>query len=138
MQTSSRLFHCLRCHAQVIICHMCDKGHRYCANGCRQKARLASLARASKKYQKSRAGRFKNAARQHRYRQRKKQKVTHHSSQLIALNDVLKPVVKTRKSVKQPPKHSHIMKCDYCGEVCNPFLRHDFLRGTVFKGRLRC
>jgi hypothetical protein len=137
MQTSSRLYHCHRCHAQVIICSKCDRANRYCTNGCAKKARHASLARASKKYQQSRLGRFNNAKRQQRFRQRQKQKVTHQSSALIALNDVLKGQVKVRKKRCAPSKHNADMVCHHCGEACSPFLRHDFLRGKVFKGRMR-
>ena len=137
MQTSSRLYQCHRCHAQVVICAKCDRGNRYCTNGCAKKARRASLARATKKYQQSRPGRFNNAERQHRFRQRQKQKVTHQSSALIALNDVLKGQVKVRKKGSVPVKHSVDMVCHHCGEACSPFLRHDFLRGRVFKGRMR-
>ena len=80
MQNSSRLYHCCRCHAQVIICSHCDRGQRYCTGGCSADARASSLKRASKKYLSTRAGRFNNAARQARFRERKKQKVTHHGS----------------------------------------------------------
>jgi len=138
MQTSSRLYHCLLCHAQVIICSRCDRGHRYCTDGCSEKARRVSLARASKKYQESRVGRSKNAERQQRFRQQKKHKVTHQSSQIITLSDVLNAQRKSRKRVIPPLKHSTFMVCHHCGEVCDPFLRHDFLRGTIFKERLRC
>jgi hypothetical protein len=137
MLTSSRLYQCHRCHAQVIICAKCDRGNRYCPNTCAKKARCASLARASKKYQQSRPGRFNNAKRQQRYRDRKKQKVTHQSSALIVPNDVIKGQVKARKKVVVPAKHSVDMVCHHCGEACSSFLRHDFLRGRVFKGRMR-
>jgi hypothetical protein len=137
MQTSSRLYQCLRCHAQVVICAKCDRGNRYCKNGCVKKARHTSVARAGKKYQQSRTGRFNNAARQQRFRERNKQKVTHQSSSLIALNVVLNPQVNARNKAVVPPKHSIGMVCHHCGEACSPFLRHDFLRGKVFKGRMR-
>jgi hypothetical protein len=137
MQTSSRLYQCLRCHAQVVICAKCDRGNRYCKNGCAKKTRRISVARAGKKYQQSRPGRFNNAKRQQRFRDLNKQKVTHQSSVLMSLNDVLKGQVKGRKKVSVPAKHSADMVCHHCGEACSPFLRHDFLRGKVFKGRMR-
>lgn len=137
MQTSSRLYHCLLCHAQVIICSHCDHGHRYCLGGCASTARQTSLVRASKKYQGSRRGRFNNAARQQRYRLHQKQKVTHQSIQLTSVNVVLKASQTCRKAVFPGPTQDLVMVCHHCGEVCNPFLRHDFLRGKVFKGRLR-
>jgi hypothetical protein len=48
MDTSSRKYQCLRCHALVIICHRCDHGQRYCTHGCSEQARKESTQRASK------------------------------------------------------------------------------------------
>ena len=137
MQTSSRLYNCLQCHAQVILCHHCDHGNRYCTKGCSKIARRASLNRATKKYQQSRAGRFNNAARQKRFREQKKQKVTHHASQTISLSAVLNKQSKTPKSVSYPTKHTSVLYCHHCGKVCNPFLRHHFLRGRIHNGQIR-
>ncbi|MCK5477339.1 MAG: hypothetical protein KAI44_00330 [Methylococcales bacterium] len=137
MQTSSRLYQCHRCHAPVVICHRCDHGQRYCAKGCSKKARIASQKRASKKYQATRAGRFNNAARQQRFRVRQKQKVTHHCSFQIPPHDVLSKQLKTPKSPMPHQKQTKIIHCHHCGEVCSPFLRHDFLRHRVDQGNLR-
>ena len=131
MQTSSRLYQCLRCHAQVIICHRCDHGQRYCATGCSKKARKASQKRASRKYQTTRAGRFNNAARQHRFRVRQKQKVTHHGSLHNPPHDVLNKQLKTSKSSQLRPKQTTAIHCHHCGEICSPFLRHGFLRHRI-------
>jgi hypothetical protein len=30
-----------------------------------------------------------------------------------------------------------MMRCHFCGEQCNPFLRHDFLRRGDSKGKFR-
>jgi len=138
MQTSSRLYQCLHCHTLVVICHRCDHGQRYCAQGCSKKARVASQKRACKKYQSTRAGRFNNAARQQRFRARQKQKVTHHGSLKIPPHDVLSKQLKSAKGLVIDPKHTKIMHCHHCGEVCSPYLRHDFLRNRVSQGNLRC
>ena len=123
MQTSSRLYQCLRCHAQVIICTHCDHGQRYCANGCSKQARMASQKRASEKYQTTRAGRFNNAARQQRFRNRQKQKVTHHCSLQTPPHDVLNKHLNTPKSSPLRPKQTKAIHCHHCGEICSPFLR---------------
>ena len=137
MQTSSRLYQCLGCHAPTVICHRCDHGQRYCSKGCSQKARKASLKRARKKYQKTRQGRFNNAARQQRFRARKKHKVTHHSSLRITHHAVLSKQSNTAKKTVFSPVHANIMHCHHCGKPCSPFLRHDFLRYHVSKANLR-
>ena len=79
MSPSARLFHCARCHCQVILCRACDRGNVYCDNGCAQAARRASLRRASARYRRTRRGRLNNAERQRRFRARQ-QNVTHHRS----------------------------------------------------------
>lgn len=137
MQTSSRLYQCLRCHAQVIICSHCDHGQRYCANGCSKKARMASQKRASKKYQTSRTGRFNNAERQQRFRNRQKQKVTHHGSLKTSPHDVLTQQLKTSKRAPIFPKQTKETHCHHCGEICSPFLRHGFLRDLINQGDCR-
>ena len=32
MDPSARLYHCARCHCQVILCRRCDRGQVYCAD----------------------------------------------------------------------------------------------------------
>lgn len=137
MQTSSRLYQCLRCHAPIVICHRCDRGQRYCTKGCSKKARAVSLKRASQKYQATRRGRFNNAARQQRFRARQKQKVTHQSSLKIPRYDVLITRKVRPKETLNRQKNTTTVYCHHCGECCNPFLRHDFLRYKISKRNLR-
>ena len=132
MYSSGRLYHCCRCQAQVIICSACDRGHRYCTRGCAAVARSASLKRASKKYQSTRAGRFNNAGRQKRYRERQKQKVTHQCSPPVTSHDVLKNNrIWPKKAEKQDQMDTDLL-CHHCGAVCGPFLRQDFLHQSRF------
>lgn len=127
MFSSARLYHCCRCQAQVLICSACDRGHRYCTKGCATVARSASLKRASKKYQSTREGRFNNAGRQKRYRERQKQKVTHQCSPQVTSHDVLKNKrTRPEKAKRQDPMGSDLL-CHHCGAVCDPLLRQDFL-----------
>ena len=137
MQASSRLYHCCRCHAQVIICSHCDRGQRYCPGECRHQARSESLKRAGKKYQSTRSGRFKNAARQHRFRQRNKQKVTHHGSAQKRLHDLLKTRLTEINKTQKRSLPDTAIHCHHCGGVCEPFLRLDFLHSSRFQPSLR-
>ena len=127
MQCSARLYFCSRCQAQVIICSQCDRGNRYCAGECAADARSASLKRAGEKYQYTRAGRFNNAARQKRYRQRQQQIVTHQGSQFVTSHDVLTAKPHWPEKVQKPDQNSSVLCCRHCGAVCEPFLRQDFL-----------
>jgi beta-N-acetylglucosaminidase len=132
--SSARLFQCLRCRRQVMICQLCDHGQRYCARGCRQHARKDSCKRARIKYQNSRKGRMNNALRQHRFRQRQKEKpkkVTHQTSLSIPVNDLLigKPIAnnKATKRQKRPKRHDHNV-CHFCGRHCGDVFRVGFLK----------
>ncbi len=137
MSVSSRLYSCCRCNAQVIICSRCDRGQRYCAGVCRHEARSESTKRSTKKYQSTRTGRFNNAARQQRFRQRKQQKVTHQGSTRKVLHDLLKIRLKETKKTQKRSLPDTACRCHHCGAVCDPFLRHDFLQSSRFKAAFR-
>ena len=132
MPLSSRLYFCCRCHVQVIICSRCDHGQRYCPGECRHQARSESLKRASKKHRQSRAGRFNNAARQQLFRARQIQKVTHQGSSPKCLHDLLKTCLTEIKKTQKPSFPGSTCHCHFCGGVCDPFLRQDFLHRRLF------
>ena len=115
MPDSCRLFQCLRCHKQVIICTQCDRGNRYCPDGCAEKSRADSLKRAAKKYQKSRPGKLNNALRQQRFRARQQKKVTHQGSIKIPRCAVLH----TESIVLETHQHrvtsADVLYCHCCG-----------------------
>lgn len=130
MCVSARLFNCARCHRQVTICQYCDRGNLYCGGVCAGEARKESLRRSSASYQSSRRGRAANAQRQTRFRQRQREKVTHHGSTLDTPDDLL-PV----EAYKQSTCHSVVkarlepgIYCLFCHRACDPFLRNRFLR----------
>ena len=75
-----RLYNCLRCAVQVLICRDCDHGNIYCAGECAQISRLESLRRAAKCYQLSRDGACHHADRQSVYRKTQTKIVTHQGS----------------------------------------------------------
>ena len=137
MSVSSRLYHCCRCHAQVIICSRCDRGQRYCPGTCRYLARVESSKRAAKKYLSTRKGRFNNATRQQRFRRQIKQKVTHQGSTPKRLHDLLKiRLAETKKTQKRLLPDAKL-RCHHCGVVCESFLRLDFLQRSPCQRSLR-
>lgn len=137
MQNTGRLYACQRCRTQVVICSRCDRGQRYCGSACAQHARAASLRRAAKKHQSSRAGRFNNAARQRRFRQRQQQKVTHHGSLTLVFRDVLKSKPDRRQIVQKPMSIDDTLFCYRCGGACQPFLRRNFLQSRQSRRSFR-
>ena len=128
MENTARLFNCARCHCQTVICSYCDRGNIYCSKQCAEIARKISLRAAGNRYQRTRRGRFKHAARQRRYRTKSK-KVTHQGTQESASNDPLPPRSDTQESVVVIEDEG--IRCDFCGRLCSAFLRLDYLHRTA-------
>ncbi len=137
MCLSARRFNCHRCQCQVILCSRCDRGNIYCLNGCSSKARTESLLLARKKYQSSRQGKHKNALRQYRYRQSKKQKVTHQGSPLVRVRDLLESAENKAKKAPELSQISPLLHCHQCHQLCDSFLRLDFLQRSHFLSLFR-
>jgi hypothetical protein len=97
-----RLYSCRRCAEQVRICRDCDRGNRYCARECAPMRRRESLRRAGQRYQRSRRGACRHAARQRTWRERQAQKVTHQGSLPPAV-----PVTVAVSSIQSTPQGTH-------------------------------
>jgi len=125
----ARLFWCLRCRAQVLICSSCDRGQVYCADGCAQEARRWSQREAGRRYQASRRGRINHAARARRYRARKNN-VTHQGSPPDRTDDLLAVslVVVAMESTSADRSGRPRWHCHRCGRRCPEFVRRTFLR----------
>ena len=123
------MFNCARCHRQVLICQYCDHGHIYCLEGCAVKARNESLRRASKRYGATRRGRHANAARQRLFRERHREKVTHHGSDLSWAFVVVLLALNRPGSVPSAP-HAQPragITCHLCRRQCSAFVRRQWL-----------
>ncbi len=132
MIDTARLYSCLRCNSQVTICRRCDRGNVYCMK-CAPKARQEAKDRAATRYQASYRGRSNHAARQRRYRESLKQKVTHKGSKGRWIHDLL---INKRKNVKLSSRlpdtsRSDSIFCHSCRSCCSAFLRRDFLLNTA-------
>jgi hypothetical protein len=126
MGTSGRSFFCAHCGATVLICSCCDRGQRYCSEGCSQAARACSLRAAGLRYQSSRRGRRAHAERQRRYRARQK-KVTHHGTPPPAPSVLLPPHPTAPEEIALSlPWH-----CHFCGRQQAKGERQNFLRCRI-------
>jgi hypothetical protein len=156
----ARLFLCARCRVQVLICSDCDRGNRYCADGCANAARRALQRDAGERYQDGYWGRTKHAWRTRRWRQRRaeqRQSVTHQGSHLAPTDAVLAgpaPTVPatTVTAALQPcistpcidaasaatsaatPKDRAAWQCHRCHRGCMPRVRLGFLRHSPSHG----
>ena len=72
MLRSARLFLCARCRDQVLLCTYCDRGQRYCGRACSSAARHERRCETARRYQRSRGGRLKHAARSACWRARRR------------------------------------------------------------------
>jgi hypothetical protein len=122
-----RLYNCQRCEVQVRICERCDHGNVYCAGECAQIRRRESRRRAQARYQRSRGGARRHAARQRRWRERQRQKlkiVTHHGSPITVTQCIVavSPVMQSQptdaspyKPEQRPKIHPPLERCAFCG-----------------------
>jgi hypothetical protein len=76
-EESYRLYSCRGCGVSVSICGRCDRGNIYCVGECATVSRRASNRRACARYQRTRRGARRHAARQQTWRERQFDKVTH-------------------------------------------------------------
>lgn len=154
-EQTGRLFLCARCQAQVLVCSQCDRGQRYCDSGCSDITRLSRQREAGNRYQQSRAGRHKHAARMHQWRMRRAAAakiVTHHGSQGTSADAVLtgnesplaispdsqalslcSPITSEAIAVSAPANtHSGMLapvwRCHWCQSPCPALVRQGFLR----------
>ena len=154
-EQTGRLFLCARCQAQVLVCSQCDRGHRYCANGCANITRRSRQREASNRYQQSRTGRHKHAARMHQWRKRRAASakiVTHHGSKITPADDVLaaneSPTATSPDSQAPSPcspiapdsialcattntrisMPAPLWRCHWCQSPCPALVRQGFLR----------
>jgi hypothetical protein len=141
---SARLFVCARCHAEAVVCSVCDRGQRYCSSQCSAQARRESLLRAGRRYQSRPLGRLAHARRARAYRQRRAQPpppprpalpappsspakiVTHQGSQALDGGDVLavKLDVAQITGCEEPAQ----WRCCWCSRTGQSQARRGFLR----------
>lgn len=135
---SHRVFACAACRVRVVICRRCDRGNKYCAAGCAAERRRAIRRTAERNYRKSELGRRNNAARQRRYRDRRRRgaiAVTHPSPPAAAA-----PLETVSRRAPRHHEHDRNLRasartrsdsaatCCFCGELCGNYSRNSFLR----------
>ena len=127
MKPTARLYSCLKCHVQVIVCSFCDRGQIYCGELCSQAARAISCRRAEIRYQLTPKGKLNHALRQSRYRAREKEKVTDQGSHPSTHNALLAQVKNKSNQVVITQCHTGIY-CHFCNKTVSSWLRREFVR----------
>lgn len=127
MTVSARMFLCARCRQQVLVCRECDRGQLYCGKACSQATRRERQRQARRRYAATRAGKFNNAMRQSRFRQRQIERQVSRSK-----------IVTDQGSADTSPGHtlmpervdkgsSAAIGCRFCGQLCSVLVRQGFL-----------
>lgn len=132
LDNSYRIFNCVLCAAQVILCRSCDRGNQYCSDTCAKEQRRRSNLRAGMRYQRTFAGRRAHASRQQRYRQRvaaKEKKVTQQGSAPLSecASKSMVAAVHEKPAIERTLREA--IRCHQCGRECGQFARFEFWRG---------
>lgn len=132
---SYRLIQCSHCRRHVRSCSHCDRGQFYCSANCRSEARCESLRHARAIYQRTPKGRERHRLRQAAYRRRQQDRVTDHGSPLPPSSVILEPIASDRPAmvsvtprIGSPFHPDGRVSCDFCGRLCGPAMRRDFIR----------
>jgi hypothetical protein len=129
---ASRVIGSRRCAAQVRICSRCDHGNIYCAGECARIRRRESRRRASARYQRTRRGAHRHAARQRRWRIRQRQEVTHQGCDGDGgYGNVSEPTTPNPELTRAHPSlalcrlrtFSEVGVCSLCGAPLPPWTR---------------
>src|SRR5450631_397242 len=143
VQETIRRFLCAGCRVVAYLCTACDRGQRYCSDGCARAARRRSQRECDRRYQSSERGRLKHAERARRYRQRCRS-VTEHSSVVSLEQDVCstsatskmstpssaQETATTPASESSTDEKAHLgqVNCHFCRRWCAQWIRHAPLR----------
>jgi len=125
-----RVYACRRCGDCVQVCWSCDRGQVFCAAECSRLSRQESLRRAGSRYQRTRRGAHRHAARQRRWRQRHRlhsllQIVTHQSCAASSVTGTVSSVRERGEPLSREAGHPknntatgsvglHVSGCDFC------------------------
>ena len=124
---STRLFYCVRCNAQVLVCRRCDRGQIHCGSSCSKRSRRESVRQAGRRYQDTRQDRIKHAERMWAYRKRENQKVTIQGSPPSESGDLLRVDALPPKVIKTTVTQTDY-RCHFCRKPCSEWLRRNFIK----------
>ena len=148
-EESYRLYSCRGCNISVSICGRCDYGNIYCPGQCAAISRQASNRRAGARYQLTRRGAQRHAARQREWRHREQEKVTQQGCASVVpvftmsiTVDVAAIEIDDAPAIPEPvaaspPKRDQrrqdqVGRCDFCHATLPAFTRLRTRRGWGF------
>jgi hypothetical protein len=162
MDRAARLFLCARCRDQVLLCSHCDRGQQYCSRTCSSVSRRERRRQTAQRYQSSRGGQLKHAARSASWRERRRSlrragavdidKVTHQGcpiapadASLLACDtpspcEAREPTVDTDSANDAVPASAGkaafaVLVCRRCTHRLLPHVRQGYLRASSHRWR---
>ena len=124
-----RMFLCVRCRSQVLVCTPCDRGQIYCFGPCAQEARREKQREARRRHQATTRGRAMHADRNRRYRARRRCVTDHGPAKERKAASLLAPRAPTDTvGPSFSRKFSGYRLCHRCGRSTSAFVRLDALR----------
>lgn len=144
-----RLYSCRGCSMLVSICDRCDHGNIYCPGECAAVSRRASNRRAGARYQRTRRGARRHAARQQEWRDRESEKVTQQGCAPVgpvftmsitvdmAAIETPDALCTPEERILAPPRRDdggqrQVRRCDFCHAPLPAFTRLRTWRGWGF------
>lgn len=124
MDRPARLFLCARCRDQVLLCSHCDRGQQYCSRACSSVSRRERRRQTAQRYQSSRGGQLKHAARSACWRERRR------SLRHASVGDINKV---THQGCLVAPPDASLLACDTPStcEAYEPTIVADSANDTV-------
>jgi hypothetical protein len=104
------------CGALFWICRHCDRGHQYCSDQCRQKARREQRRTANLRHRKTLEGRLDQRDRQKAYRQRRA---------AVSVMDQGSPDAPSAGSILPPAYHPPVAAEKSDKQACETITIHD-------------
>jgi hypothetical protein len=135
-ETSCRMFLCVRCRSQVLVCRRCDRGQIYCIGTCAKEARRERQREARRRHQATARGRAMHADRNRRYRARVRCVTDHgvvktHKTAALVRLEVFAALSEASSSRKSSTRH----RCHHCGHSVSAFVRRSALHPRSHRGK---
>lgn len=102
------------CGEVFYICRSCDRGHRYCNDSCREKARRLQRRQANRKHQQSLEGRLDHRDRQRRWRELQLRRVTDQGREPVEVSATIPSLRISRADDSRQIEECGLIVCIVC------------------------
>ncbi len=135
--SSCRLFLCVRCRCQTLVCRRCDRGQVYCGRDCALEARRCNQRGARARYQATVRGREMHAQRSRRYRARHRRVTDQGLTRPRIADQPAAPAIGSAAAVRPAVVITPLRRtsCRCCGNHVSDFVRLHPIRRPLRRSR---